>query len=79
MDHEKLIDVFSCRDIKSGKVFIYWRGRKVRVLTGMNGCQFLDKIKKTDPPSAQLLMARVTGNFKRGNERIPPIEKWKRE
>lgn len=79
MDYDEQNYVFSYQTSKSEKVFIYWKGRKVRILSGMDTGQFLDRIDQADPQSAQLLMARVTGNFKRGNERIPSINKWKKE
>ena len=53
---------------KVGKVLIYWRDKLVTTLANERARKFLQRI---DAPYAdpQQIMARVTGNFKRGNER----------
>nr|MEE4269573.1 hypothetical protein [Candidatus Krumholzibacteria bacterium] len=60
---------FSCRQGGDGKVSISWRGRQVLVLKGRKAQSFLLKLPDLDTAGQQLLMARETGNFKRGNER----------
>ena len=60
---------FSCRTTKDGRVFIAWHGRTVTTLAGDRAARFLTALDGADPAAAQLLMARATGNFKRGNER----------
>jgi hypothetical protein len=57
---------FTFRETTDGKVFIYWHGRQVMILKDGHAERFLRGL--TDE-NAQLRMARVTGNFKRGNER----------
>jgi len=52
-----------------GKVFIRWKGRQAAVLQGERAKQFLTRIQGADGKAAQLLMAKATGNFKRGNEK----------
>lgn len=64
-----LDDVFSYEAHKDGKVFIYWHTRQVTILKGKAAQKFLANIEKLQPHQAQLLMAKATGNFKRGNER----------
>ena len=56
-------DVELARD----KVLVRFRGRLVRTLTGAD----VDAVRAVfdDPDKLQLLIARKTGNFKRGNER----------
>ena len=54
---------------KSGKVFLFWGGKQVKVLDGSAAQKFLAKIEGLDEEDAQLLLAKETGNFKRGNER----------
>ena len=49
-----------------GDVIITHRGKKAAVLRSGAAVEFLEDVKVRDP---QLLMARMTGNFKRGNER----------
>ena len=39
------------------------------MLRGESAALFLVKVATLNEPAAQQLMARVTGNFKRGNER----------
>ena len=51
------------------EVLITHRGRRAAVLRGEAAARFLDRVGRLDPAGAQRLMARVTGNFKRGNER----------
>jgi hypothetical protein len=71
IDKRNVLDeeVFKYRSSKDGKVFITWRDRQVKVLKGETARQFISRIAGLDSKAAQLLMARVTGNFKRGNER----------
>jgi hypothetical protein len=60
---------FRCHAIRDGRVRIFWQGRMVTTLAGARAARFLREIERADEDDAQLLMARVTGNFKRGNER----------
>ncbi|WP_010093875.1 hypothetical protein [Ornithinibacillus scapharcae] len=61
---------FSYRVLKDGSVFLYYFGKQVKILKGKEATKFLDKMKMaSDEKELQLLMAKVTGNFKRGNER----------
>jgi len=52
-----------------GDVHITHRGRPATVLRGARAQAFLDDVG-SDPADAQELMARVTGNYRRGNERV---------
>lgn len=60
---------FSYKATKDGKVFIYWRGKQAKILVGNPAKKFLAEIDGEDDQGAQMLMAKRTGNFKRGNER----------
>jgi antitoxin (DNA-binding transcriptional repressor) of toxin-antitoxin stability system len=51
---------------QGGDVLITHRGRTAATLRGQTAQRFLAKIAHDDP---QQVMARVTGNYKRGNER----------
>jgi hypothetical protein len=62
-------DTFSFRSTKSGEVHISWQGKPVTTLRGGTAARFLGRARLLDDDGVQLLMARVTGNFKRGNER----------
>jgi hypothetical protein len=60
---------FTYRITKDGKVFIHWHGRQIMILKGEAAEKFITAIEQADTQQAQLLMARVTGHFKHGNER----------
>ncbi len=51
---------------KNGEVVITHEGRHATTLRGEKAKKFLVQVQTRD---AQQLMARVTGNYKRGNER----------
>ncbi len=62
-------EVFTYRTNKDGKVFIYWHGKQVMMLKDKQARDFLSKVEGLDEREAQMVMAKITGNFKRGNER----------
>ena len=53
---------------KSGDVVITHHGREATVLRGVKADRFVADLGATDD-DGQALMARLTGNYKRGNER----------
>lgn len=65
LDHK----IFSYCTIKADKVSIYWHEKQVMILKGKEAQRFIDKIGCLNDQEAQLVMAKITGNFKRGNER----------
>jgi hypothetical protein len=60
---------FSFRARKDGTVRIQWRGRDVVTLAGVRAAKFMAQCEGKTGAELQLVMARFTGNFKRGNER----------
>ena len=60
---------FTYRTTKNGKAFIEYEGRTVTTLQGKPAQRFLQRIATATAQEAQLIMAKLTGNFKRGNER----------
>jgi len=60
---------FSFRETKSGLVHIAYQGRQVRTLSGKAAQRFLSNVEGADDRTVQLVMAKATGNFKRGNEK----------
>ena len=62
-------EVFTYKLSKDNKVFLFWYGKQVMILKGKDSEKFLARIKDADHREAQLIMAKVTGNFKHGNER----------
>ena len=57
---------FSWIERKSGEIVIEHDGRQATVLRGRRATDFLEEISSGDE---QEVMARATGNYKRGNER----------
>lgn len=57
---------FDWKQRKSGDVVVTHHGRVVTILRGPKAADFVSKVSDGDP---QEVMARVTGNYKRGNER----------
>jgi hypothetical protein len=68
--HQLDDEPFAYRVVKNGTVFVSWQGNTVTTLNGKAAERFLAQIERIDGQAAQLVMAKVTGNFKRGNERI---------
>jgi hypothetical protein len=64
------MEQFSYRTTKDRKVLIYWQGRRVVVLKGARADKLIAGLPRMDPEEQQLTLARATGNFKRGNERL---------
>jgi hypothetical protein len=62
-------EFFSYRVSKDNKVFIYWHEKQVMILKGKDSEKFLSRIENADSKEAQLIMAKITGNFKHGNEK----------
>jgi hypothetical protein len=50
-------------------VLLYWQGRQVKTLVGKEAKRFLARMDGLIGKEAQLVMAKVTGQFKHGNER----------
>lgn len=60
---------FTYRTRKDGDVEILHRGRPAATLRGRKAAGFVAQAGDQGSAAAQQLMARLTGNFKRGNER----------
>lgn len=54
---------------KDNRVLLYWEGKHIKTLAGKQAAKFISQINGLDGKEAQLILAKVTGNFKRGNER----------
>ena len=61
---------FAHRTLKNGDVEVLHRGRLASTLRGAAARDFRAELDACDAAAAQQLMARVTGNFRRGNERL---------
>lgn len=54
---------------KDGSVAITHGGRTVSVIAGKDAARLLARLDQAGPQDIQLALAKITGNFKRGNER----------
>lgn len=62
--------MFHYRVTKNNIVLIEYYGKKIIILKGNDAEKFLNKINRaSNEKEKQLIMAKITGNFKRGNER----------
>jgi len=61
---------FSFTESKTGLVQISFDGKAVTRLSGREASKFLNNVHGDSSHQQQLLMAKVTGNFKHGNERM---------
>jgi hypothetical protein len=60
---------FTYRVRKNGEVEIFHRGRLASTLRGNDAQDFRQGTQVEGSTEAQQLMARITGNYKHGNER----------
>ena len=64
---------FSYRITTNGTVFVYWHGangKREIVLGGAKAAKLIRDLPGMDDEGRQLALAKATGNFKRGNERV---------
>ena len=54
--------------VSKDNLFIFWEGRRVKILKG-KAKKVAGRLEHATPQDSQLIMAKLTGNFKRGNER----------
>lgn len=62
-------NAFTYKIRKDNKVFIYYYGKQVMVVTKQRAKQLIEDLEYADLEEEQYLLARITGTFKRGNER----------
>jgi hypothetical protein len=61
---------FTWRQRKNGDIDILHKGRLASTLRGHDAADFLAQASGSAPIALQPLMARITGNYKHGNERL---------
>ena len=66
-EHENL--GFTYRRQRSGEVEILHLARRASTLRGRDALEFLSEVESSSTSEVQQLMARITGNYKHGNER----------
>lgn len=64
-----LEEPFSYKATKDNKVLLYYENKMIKVLSQQKAISFLERARGADAQELQLLMAKVTGHFKHGNER----------
>ena len=60
---------FTFRLKKSGEVEVLHRGKLASTLRGTDALDFITEVESGEFADGQQLMARLTGNYKHGNER----------
>jgi hypothetical protein len=63
------MEPFAYRVTRDGRVFVSFHRRHVVTVAGAKGERLAAALAGADSEQVQLLLARATGNFKRGNER----------
>lgn len=62
---------FTYKVSRDGALFVHWNGKHVRTYSGNKAAEILEEIEAAATErDVQYALARVTGNFKRGNERL---------
>lgn len=60
---------FSYKPLKDKKALVYYKGKEILTLTGKDYNKLQRVIDLDNKYELQLFLAKITGNFKRGNER----------
>ncbi|WP_173922073.1 hypothetical protein [Agromyces sp. Marseille-P2726] len=63
-----LSDPFDYRVTKQGGVIVYRGGRQVMSVGGQDAARLVAALQRADDSQAQHLLARASGNYRRGNE-----------
>jgi hypothetical protein len=61
---------FTWQRMKNGEVRVLHHGRLASTLRGHDAAEFLSEAESSDNAAMQQSMARLTGNYKHGNERL---------
>jgi len=62
---------FTWRVTADARVLVGRGGKQVVVVAGARGARLAAQLATADDEQAQQLLARATGNYKRGNEKRP--------
>jgi hypothetical protein len=62
-------DPFDYRVTKEGGVIVFRGGRAVMTVGGNDAARLVAALQRADDSQAQQLLARASGNYRRGNER----------
>lgn len=72
MGLDKLVEdeAFTFKQGKDNKLFIFYHDKQIMILKKNKAQKLVEKLHAGTKEENQLLLAKVTGNFKRGNERL---------
>ena len=62
-------DPFTYKITKSDKVFIFRNNKQIMTIKGQNALKFKNMVLTSSESQIQLYLAKITGNYKHGNER----------
>lgn len=60
---------FDYQITKDKRVLLYYKDKLIKTISGKIATKFIAQIEGLDWYEQQLVLAKATGNFKRGNER----------
>jgi len=63
------LDLFSFKSMKDNKVIIYYDGKSIMTFSNKKGASLKKKLSAKTVAEQKMTLAKLTGNFKRGNER----------
>lgn len=71
VDHRGMLkeNPFDYKQRKDSQIFIYWNGKHIKTVGGKDAAKLLTRLENATEDNRQLILAKVTGNFKRGNEK----------
>jgi hypothetical protein len=62
---------FTYQVLKNGNVLIFWHGKQIQILSGTKAMMLAADLESAaSDREVQMILAKITGNFKRGNEKI---------
>lgn len=68
---------FTYQITKKGTVLIHYEGKQIKIVKEREAERLIAKIQEVEDNmvEVQLLLAKITGNFKRGNEKLAKNKK----
>lgn len=60
---------FTYKITKDNRVLIYRNNGLIKIIKGRLSLDFIESISRSDSELIQLKLAKITGNYKRGNEK----------
>lgn len=71
IDKRNILDEepFEFMIMKDQKLQIFWNKKSVMILKGEKAKGIISKLERANEKEKQLILAKITGNFKRGNEK----------